>query len=223
MTDTEPLVVVVDDDPSLCRALGRLLRSAGRQPVTFTSAEAFLATADLDRAACLVLDVGIPDLNGLDLQSTLNDRGVRVPIVFLTGCGDIPMSVQAMKAGAVDFLTKPVDGAKLLSAVDQATARSARNRQLRAETESLCRRTEALSPREAEVMMLVADGLLNKQIAQRLGVTEKTVKVHRSRVMHKMGADSLAELVRMVTRLSAETVPSGALDQRPIFFPVSVG
>jgi FixJ family two-component response regulator len=223
MRDTEPLVFVVDDDPSVCRALGRLLRSAGHQIMTFASAEALLAAADLEQAACLVLDVNIPGLNGLDLQVVLNAQGVQVPIVFLTGHGDIPMSVRAMKAGAVDFLTKPVVGDDLLAAVDQAAARCARNRQLRAETDSLRRRAESLSPRETEVMLLVVEGLLNKQIALRLGVAEKTVKVHRARVMHKMAADSLAELVRMVTRLDAETVSERALDQRPISCPVVIG
>jgi FixJ family two-component response regulator len=203
MNDPAPTTFVVDDDPSVRKALGRLLESAGLRAVAFASAEEFLQHPRPNGPACVVLDVSMPGLSGLDLQRELATRDDGLPVVFITGHGDIPMSVRAMKGGAVDFLPKPFDGEELLGAVRQALDRGARARQEAADTAALRRRFEALSPREREVLALVVSGMLNKQAARRLGVTEKTVKAHRAQVMHKMGAGSLAELVRMAARLGA--------------------
>jgi FixJ family two-component response regulator len=200
-----PTVFVIDDDPSVRKALGRLLRAAGFRAEAFASADEFLGRPLPDGPACLVLDVCLPGIDGLDLQRTLTGRQASLPVVFITGHGDIPMSVQAMKAGAVDFLPKPFHDQDLLAAVRQALARHAQAQQTGAELADLRQRAAALSPREREVLALVVSGLLNKQAGYRLGVTEKTVKAHRARVMRKMRADSLAELVRMAERLG---VPS---------------
>jgi FixJ family two-component response regulator len=196
-----PTVFLVDDDASVRRALARLIRSAGHQLQTFTSAREFLdSNRTNDGPACLVLDVRMPGLSGLDLQRELQAVNPTLPIIFITGYGDIPMSVKAMKAGAVDFLPKPVRDADLLRAIEQALARAARECAAQEELEAIQSRVEKLTPREREVMSFVVRGLLNKQIAIELGTGEKTIKVHRARVMQKMQVDSVAELVRLAQR-----------------------
>jgi FixJ family two-component response regulator len=201
------LVFVIDDDGLVRRALSRLLRSAGLQVQTFPSAKAFLDFAPPDRPACLVLDLQLPGPSGLELQAALIRAGRDIPIVFVTGHGDVPSSVRAMKSGAVDFLQKPFDGQELLGCVARALSRSREQRAERAERAVLQERSATLTPREREVLGLVVTGRLNKQIAGELGVAEKTVKVHRGRVMAKMQAGSVAELVRMVEKLGEERAP----------------
>ena len=202
MTQTQPRVLLVEDDDAVRRALSRLLKANGYRIEAFASGLALLEDgALLAGPACLVLDVRLPELNGLDLQHRLLDLDVPPAIVFITGHGDIPMSVKAMKAGAVNFLSKPVDESELLIAVEEALARSAREHAEHGELRELQRRAAALTPREREVMARVADGRLNKQIAGELGTSEKTIKVHRGRVMQKMQAASLADLVRAAERL----------------------
>jgi len=197
-----PNVFLVDDDASVRRALGRLIKSAGHNVQTFASAREFLGTkTGSEEAACLVLDVRMPGLTGMDLQRELQTINRNVPIVFITGHGDIPMSVKAMKAGAVDFLSKPVKDTDLLRAIERAIARACRDRAEREIVEDIQGRVEKLTPREREVMSLVVRGLLNKQIAFELGTVEKTVKVHRARVMEKMQVESLAELVRLAGKV----------------------
>jgi FixJ family two-component response regulator len=194
-------VFLVDDDPSVRRALARLIRSSGYPVQTFASAREFLNSDWRGQgASCLVLDVYMPGLSGMELQRELQTANAILPIIFITGRGDIPMSVQAMKAGAVDFLPKPVKDSELLRAIEQALARASREGAESAEIEDIRRRVEILTPREREVMERVVTGMMNKQIARELGTVEKTIKVHRSRVMEKMGADSLAELVRVAER-----------------------
>jgi len=208
-------VFVVDDDPSVRKALGRLLRSVGFQAETFESAQEFLRHPRPEAPACLVLDVRLPGLDGLGLQQSLAEANVALPIVFITGHGDVPTSVRAMKAGAVDFLPKPFEDQQLLTAVQQAIAKDAQARAGRAEASELRRRADSLTSREGEVLALVASGLLNKQVGHRLGICEKTVKVHRAQAMRKMQAESLAELVRMVEKLGAATLPgAGGLGAR---------
>ncbi len=194
---------LVDDDASVRRALARLIKSAGHQVQTFASAQEFLGSADgvAEQAGCLVLDVRMPGLTGIDLQRELQSRNCTLPIVFITGHGDIPMSVKAMKAGAVDFLPKPVKDTALLSAIDHAIIRASRDGAARQEAEDVQRRVETLTSREREVMSLVASGLPNKMIAFKLGTVEKTIKVHRARIMHKMKVQSLADLVRLTEKL----------------------
>ena len=193
---------MVDDDPSVRRALARLIKSAGHQVQTFASAREFLQTGvSGQETACLVLDVRMPGLSGTALQRELQTLNRSVPIVFITGHGDIPMSVEAMKAGAVDFLPKPVKDTELLHAIKQALARALHDRTERNELADIQRRVEKLTPREREVMAHVVQGLLNKQIAFELGTVEKTIKVHRARVMEKMQVDSLAELVRLAEKV----------------------
>jgi FixJ family two-component response regulator len=196
-------VFLVDDDESVRRALARLIKSAGHSVQTFASAQDFLGTkTGSQEAGCLVLDVRMPGLTGIDLQRELHIMNRNLPIVFITGHGDIPMSVKAMKAGAVDFLQKPVKDKDLLRAIEQSLARAARDQSQREEIAQIQKRVESLTPREFEVMALVVTGMLNKQIAFKLGTVEKTVKVHRARVMDKMGVDSIAELVRIAEKIN---------------------
>jgi FixJ family two-component response regulator len=197
----EAIVFVIDDDPAICRASARLIQSVGLTVQTFGSAQEFLSSPRPDAPACLVLDVRLPGLSGLDLQRALAEAQVHVPIIFITGHGDIPMSVQAMKAGAVEFLTKPFRDQVLLDAIQDALARDRKARQQRADIDHLRQRYASLTPREREVMHLVVTGLLNKQIAAELGTAEQTIKLHRRQVMQKMQAVSLADLVRMVEKL----------------------
>jgi FixJ family two-component response regulator len=201
MNQAAPVVFVVDDDVSIREGLRNLLRSVGLSVEVFETAQEFLARRRPDVPACLVLDVRLPGSSGLDLQRKLTEADIDVPIIFVTGHGDIPMSVRAMKAGAVEFLTKPFRDQDLLDAVQQAIERDRTSRQRRSQSVELRARYESLTAREQEVMALVAQGLLNKQIAAELGTTEATVKLHRGRVMHKMQADSLADLIRMAERL----------------------
>ena len=201
MTEASPIVFVVDDDPAVRVALGRFLKSAGFRVEAFASAEEFLQQPVPDAPACVVLDVCIPGLDGLDAQHALAERNASPPIVFITGYGDIPLSVRAMKAGAVDFLPKPFKNQDLLAAVRSALARHTLARQEATERSAIAGRVESLSPREREVMAFVVSGMLNKQIGHRLGVGEKTIKAHRARVMEKMQADSLADLVRMAEKV----------------------
>jgi FixJ family two-component response regulator len=197
----EPIVFIVDDDAAVRRALERLVRSVGNRVETFASAQEFLDHVPPEGPACAVLDIRMPGLSGLDLQERLSAAGLDVPIIFLTGHGTVPMSVRAMKAGAADFLQKPVDDQVLLDAVHRAIESDRAAKKERARVRVVQDRVDSLTPREREVLSLVISGLLNKQIAAELGTSEKTVKVHRGRVMQKMQADSVAELVRL-----AETV-----------------
>ena len=195
-------VLVVDDDVTICVALSRLLRNAGLHVETFGTAAECLSDDRLKDADCLVLDVHLPDLSGLELQAKLSELGLDLPIVFITGRGDIPMSVKAMRAGALEFLTKPFDNQQLLHAIEQGIARCQSARLQEAKLVDLHRRVQSLTPRERQVFTLVVRGLLNKQIAGELGTAEKTVKIHRSQVMKKMDAASLPDLVRMAEKLA---------------------
>jgi FixJ family two-component response regulator len=201
MTETDAVVFVVDDDASMRESLKNLIRSVGLRVELFTSAQEFLRSKRPDVPSCLVLDVRLPGLSGLDLQKRTSDAGMEVPIIFITGHGDIPMSVRAMKAGAVEFLTKPFRDQDLLDAIQQALERDRKAREQLAALEELRRRFASLTPRERAVMTRVVAGLLNKQIGAELGTSETTVKIHRHQVMEKMRAGSLPELVRMADRL----------------------
>jgi len=207
MMQIEPIVMVVDDDLSVRRSTERLIRAAGFKVQSFSSAREFLKNAQPAGPACLVLDVRMPGLSGMDLQRDLNQADIRIPIIFITGHGDIPMSVRAMKAGAVEFLTKPFRSRSLLDAVRDAIGRDQLARQERCETDGLRQRYQQLTPREREVMLLVAAGLLNKQAAAELATTERTIKFHRSNLLQKMGAGSLPDLVRMVEKLGLSARP----------------
>lgn len=212
MNDNTAIVYVVDDDPSILRALARLLRAGGHAVSAFRSPQDFLARHDAAVPGCIVLDLAMPGLNGLELQAALAATGCQRPIVFLSGHGDVPSSVRAMKAGAVDFLTKPVSEQDLLAAIGRAIESDRAMRRARAELRAIGERLDTLTPREREVLRHVVSGQLNKQIAADLGTVEKTVKVHRSRVMEKMGVRSLADLVRLTERIG---LASGQSDSRP--------
>jgi len=193
----EPIVFVIDDDPMVRTGIDSLIRSIGLRTTMFSSASDFLHADRPDVPACLILDVRMPGQSGLDLQAELRNSGIRIPIIFITGHGDIPMSVRAMKEGAMEFLTKPVRSQDLIDAVQKAIERDREARKQHAELTGIQRRFQSLTPRETEVLNLVVAGLLNKQIADELGMSELTVKTHRARLMEKTGADSLAHLVRM--------------------------
>ena len=194
-------VYVIDDDPSMRKALGRLCQAAGLVVKTFASAREFLHGEPPTSPACLVLDVHLPGLSGLDLQAELTARNIQTPIVFITGQGDIPTTVRAMRAGAVDFLTKPFRNQDLLTVIHGALSKDQQLQPLQVEKAALQQRFSALTPREREVFVCVIKGLLNKQIADELGASEQTIKVHRGRVMQKMQVDSVAELVRAAVKL----------------------
>jgi FixJ family two-component response regulator len=197
----QAIVFVVDDDVSVRESVELLIKFAGWQPETFASAKDFLARPRISTPCCLVLDVSLPDLNGLELQKLIASERTDMPIIFITGHGDVPMTVQAMKAGAVEFLTKPFDDEVLLSAIRHALKRSAAVLDDQAETTAMRNTYESLTPREQDVMRLVVAGMLNKQIGLKLGISEITVKAHRGKVMQKMKADSVADLVKTAVKL----------------------
>ena len=205
MSDDRPIVYLVDDDASVRAAISSLIRSIGLDVATFASADAFLARPLGERPACLVLDVRLPGVSGLELQRELGATQRALPIVFITGHGDIPMSVRAMKAGAVEFLPKPFPDEALIAAIRTSLERDRKQRAQREEVAELRRRYDSLTTREREVLLSIAGGMLNKQVGADLGITEITVKVHRRHVMQKLGARSLPELVRMVDKLGLDT------------------
>jgi FixJ family two-component response regulator len=223
VTAASPTVFLVDDDPGVLRALSRVLREEGWSVATFDSAEAFLAQHDPAMEGCLVLDVTMPGLDGLGLQRRLADAGQFLPIVFVTGHGDIPMSVRAIKAGAADFLTKPVQAQALVAAVRSAIEQDASGRKDRAEAAALRQRLASLTPRERQVLSALVAGKLNKQIAADLGVVEQTVKFHRARIMERMQAKTAAELMHIAARLgigpdapaTTTALPSGSSREPP--------
>jgi FixJ family two-component response regulator len=201
MRQAPATIFLVDDDESVLRSLRRLLRAAGYATKPFASPSEFLAQLPGDTPGCAVLDLRMPGLNGLELQQAMESKDCHLPVIFISGHGDVPTSVRAMKAGAVDFLLKPFDEQQLLGAISQALLKDAAARAGRAEAVALQARHAVLTPREREVCALVAQGLTNKEIGERLGTTEKTIKVHRARIIHKLDVDSVAELVRFVDRL----------------------
>jgi len=209
MSYATPTVFVVDDDISVRESLELLISSVGLRPETFVSAQEFLSRPRLRAASCLVLDVHLPDLNGLDLQSRLSADRINMPIIFITGYGDVPMTVRAMKAGAVEFLTKPLGDGVLLSAIQQAIGRSRLAVEQETGMQALRDCHASLSRREREVMALVVTGLMNKQVGGKLSISEITVKAHRGNVMRKMKARSLADLVTMAAKLGAAPTPTG--------------
>jgi FixJ family two-component response regulator len=204
MTEAPATIFLVDDDDSVLRGLGRLLRAAGYATKPFASPAEFLAQLPEDTPGCAVLDLRMPGLNGLELQHAMARNDCFLPVIFISGHGDVPASVKAVKAGAVDFLLKPFDEQQLLEAISQALAKDAAVRAARAEAKALRVLHATLTPREREVCALVSQGLPNKRIAEQLGTSEKTIKVHRGRVVQKLGVDSVAELVRLVDRLGQD-------------------
>jgi FixJ family two-component response regulator len=201
MKEAAPIVFVVDDDAGVRDAVSKLIASVGLRAETFGSTREFLNSKRPEAPACLVLDVRLPDVSGLEFQRELAEADIQIPIIFITGHGDIPMSVRAMKAGAVEFLTKPFRGQELLDAIQEAIARDRAAWEMRAQMAEISARYASLTAREKEVMNLVVRGLLNKQVAAQLGASELTIKTHRGRVMEKMQADSVADLVRMSEKL----------------------
>ena len=207
MTQSAAVVFLVDDDPGVLKALTRLLRAAGHEVRAFTSPQEFLARHDPSVPGCAVLDVAMPGLDGLELQAALSTGGTDRPVIFITGRGDIPTTVRAMKAGAIDFLAKPVDDHQLLTAVAQAVETDAAARRSHAQLAAIQQRLATLTPREREVLTHVVAGRLNKQIAHDLGTGEKTIKVHRSRMMIKLGVRTVADLVRLAAQVGIESPP----------------
>jgi FixJ family two-component response regulator len=217
MTEQDPVVIIVDDDAAVRKSLERLVRSVGLRAETFASAPEFLQRDPADNPCCLVLDVRMPGVSGLALQETLSAAGRRLPIIFITGHGDIAMSVLAMKAGAVDFLAKPFHDQDLLEAIQEALARDWQARQQQAVLQDIQSRVQRLTPRERDVLTLVVAGMLNKQIAAVLGTSEKTIKAHRAQVMQKMQASSVAHLVRLAEKVGLNALQDrSSQDQRPI-------
>jgi FixJ family two-component response regulator len=208
MTAFKPIVFIIDDDASVRKSLSRLLRSAGYSTETFASAEEFLGREHFNGIGCLLLDVQMPGLSGMDLQKELNKADYHMPIIFITGHGDIPMSVEAMKKGAIDFLTKPFDDKELLQAVEKAIEKDTYAKAEYDETLDIRRRIDGLTPRELEVLSYVITGMLNKQIALKLDIAEKTIKVHRGRIMEKLCVASVADLVRLAGKAGIEPTES---------------
>ena len=207
MNDSAPTVFIMDDDPSVLKALARLMRSAGLNATTFASPQEFLDHHDQNAAGCLVLDVAMPHINGLELHQMLVAQGCDLPVIFLTGHGDIPMTVRAIKQGAVNFLTKPVRGKDLIAAIHDAIEQNRIARQARAKLNELKQRLAMLTPREREVLSHVVSGKRNKQIADELGAAEKTIKIHRASLMKKMQAESLADLMKLTDLLVVISSP----------------
>jgi len=201
MTESQPIVFIIDDDISVRDGISDLLRSVGLDAHTYGSTQEFVSSKRPDASGCIILDVRLPGRSGLDFQQTLRELGIRLPVIFITGHGDIPISVRAMKSGAIEFLTKPINEQQLLDAVHAAIELDRANRQDNALTKELRARFDSLTPREREIMSLIVSGKLNKQIGFQVGLSEMTVKVHRSHVMQKMQAKSLVDLVRMADKL----------------------
>jgi FixJ family two-component response regulator len=208
MTDTEPVVFIIDDDLSVRRSLERLIKSVGLIAKSFASAREFLQCGHWEETGCLVLDVRMPEMSGLDLQEKMAKSGILLPIIFISGHGTVPMSVRAMKAGAVDFLMKPFDEQDLLDSIHRAIDQARREKVERDEMKTIREGVHSLTPREHEVFSFVVSGMLNKQIADRLKTSEKTIKVHRASIMVKMNAPSLADLVRMAEKMGIHPLNS---------------